>query len=76
MFYRQVTPYDRLCYMTMEPGGEHLGSRVFFDCDSLMKEIMENMLDEETVREWQENLPTRLDAYAKQRRPVEDMDIG
>ena len=71
-----MTPFDRLCYATLEPGGDQLGSRVYFDCDGLMKQIMRDIVEEETLQEWTDGHQQRMEAYSKQRRPLDDMDIG
>ena len=66
--HRQPTPFDKICYDRVNGQQEQLGSRVYGDCDHLMKEIMKHMLDEEELQEWEEGRTERMDEYTKQRR--------
>ena len=38
-FNRQPTPFDRICYRVVDKDQGPLGSRVFGDCDRLMKQV-------------------------------------
>ena len=57
---RQPTPYDSLCV-------DGPGSRIYGDCDALMREVMRHLLGEEEVQEWEEGREDRLEHYAKLR---------
>lgn len=63
---RQTTPFDRLCY-EVGPDGVQLGSRVFGDCDALMRRVMRSILSANELHEWETAQDARLAEYAKQR---------
>jgi len=65
--FRQPTPMDKLCYQVTDTGRAPIGSRVFGDCDLLMKELMKCLLADEERHEWEAELPGRLKEYAQQR---------
>lgn len=79
---RQPTPFDKLCYMVQGDvvgsgcggAGERslLGSRVFGDCDELMKEVMACLVPHEELLKWQDEHASRLDEYDKQRQVFND----
>ena len=58
---------DKLCYQVTDTGRTPIGSRVFGDCDRLMKELMKCLLSDEERHEWEAGLPARLKDYAQQR---------
>ena len=69
---RQRTGFDQLCYQT-EPGrgrggGEGLGVRVFGDCDSVMREVIQRVMGEEELDEWEAGRKKRLEEYDCKRR--------
>lgn len=70
MCNRQPTQYDSLCQETT-PDGSCLGSRVYGDCDHMMREVMSVLLTEDQLAEWEEGREARLNDYAKQRSEVE-----
>lgn len=63
---RQGTPYDDHCNLT-DDRGARLGSRVFGDCDKLMKEVMLALFDTDFVQEWEEERESRMKQYDKRR---------
>lgn len=67
--FRQPTPFDRLCYRVVDKNDGPLGSRVFGDCDRLMREVVKDLLSPEEISKWEEDRDTRKEMYAKQRRP-------
>ena len=44
-----------------------MGSRVYGDCDALMREIMKNVMAEDDLKEWEEGREARMEEYDKQR---------
>jgi len=63
---RQTTPFDQRCYQVDEDNVQ-IGSRVFGDCDTLMRKVMQRMLSAEELRSWEEGREARLVEYTKQR---------
>lgn len=63
---RQGTPYDDYCCGVDEKGAQ-LGSRVFGDCDKLMKEVMLALFGGDLVQEWEDGRETRMKTYDKRR---------
>ncbi|CAL1541092.1 unnamed protein product [Lymnaea stagnalis] len=63
---RQVTHYDEVC-TRIGPDGEQLGSRVFGDCDNLMKELMKKILPAEELCRWEAGRTQRMKEYNKMR---------
>lgn len=49
-----------------------LGSRVFGDCDELMKEVMACLVPHEEILKWHDEHTSRLDEYDKQRQAFND----
>nr|XP_022316150.1 NAD-dependent protein deacetylase Sirt6-like [Crassostrea virginica]XP_022316151.1 NAD-dependent protein deacetylase Sirt6-like [Crassostrea virginica] len=64
---RQVTDYDQTC-LKLDEKGETLGSRVFGDCDKLMREVMRRILPEEERVKWEEDRSVRMLTYDTQRK--------
>ena len=64
---RQPTPFDKLCYVTLDRTKGPLGSRVFGNCDDLMREVMREVMPGESLQEWEEGREQRLEEYAKLR---------
>ena len=60
---RQTTEFDEICYERDTLGGESRGSRVFGDCDTLMKEVMGCLLAERELREWEGGRKERMKHY-------------
>ena len=61
---RQTTEFDEICYERAGSGrAEPRGSRVFGDCDTLMREVMRCLLSEGELREWEEGRKERLKQY-------------
>ena len=63
---RQGTPYDEYCTLRDETGAA-LGSRVFGDCDILMREVMLALFGEEFVQDWEDGREKRMKDYNKRR---------
>ena len=68
-FSRQTTPYDDECSV-LGPDGCNLGSRVFGDCDRLMKEVMLQILGETNLKRWEEGREERMVGYGMKRSSV------
>jgi len=51
----------------MGDDGAAVGSRVFRDCDELMQKVISRLLPADQLQEWEDDRPTRLNEYAKQR---------
>ncbi|XP_078319124.1 NAD-dependent protein deacetylase 1-like [Crassostrea virginica] len=64
---RQVTDYDQTC-LELDEKGETLGSRVFGDCDKLMREVMRRILPKEERVKWEEDRSVRMLTYDTQRK--------
>ena len=60
---RQETNFDELCYQQDGASGGPRGSRVFGDCDALMRELMGCLLTPGQLREWQEARGKRMKHY-------------
>ena len=62
---RQETNFDELCYQRGGGvnGGGPRGSRVFGDCDALMRELMGCLLSPHQLREWEEGRKERMKHY-------------
>ena len=67
--YRQPTPFDRLCYKVLDPEEGTLGSRVFIDCDVLMKLVFENLVDEDVIKDWESGQEERTRVQDAERDP-------
>lgn len=59
---RQPTPYDDYCNQIDEHGAQ-IGSRVYGDCDRLMKLVMRFILGEDHIKEWEEGRDQRIALY-------------
>ena len=66
LFCRQPTLFDKICYEVDDEGCQ-MGSRVYGDCDALMREIMKNVMAEDDLKEWEEGREARMEEYDKQR---------
>ena len=60
---RQETNFDELCYRRDGVNGGPRGSRVFGDCDALMRELMGYLLSPGQLREWEEGREERVKQY-------------
>ncbi|GFR75866.1 NAD-dependent deacetylase sirtuin-6 [Elysia marginata] len=63
---RQITPYDGNC-CEVDPDGQPLGSRVFGDCDNLMKKVMSLLLPPKELKTWEDGRRARLMEYGLKR---------
>lgn len=61
---RQETSFDELCYQRDGMKGSPRGSRVFGDCDALMRELMGCLLSPRELREWEEGREERMKHYS------------
>ncbi|XP_052071126.1 NAD-dependent protein deacylase sirtuin-6-like [Mytilus californianus] len=59
---RQSTPYDDYCTQ-IDERGEQVGSRVYGDCDRLMKLVMGFILGEDHTKEWEDERDQRIALY-------------
>ncbi len=66
--FRQPTPFDKLCYRVVDKAAGPLGSRVFCDIDTLIREILGYLLDEDQISEWEAGKEQREENYDKLRR--------
>jgi hypothetical protein len=67
--FRQETDMDRICLKKSSREDETpLGSRVFGDCDLLMRKIMKNLLSATELKEWEEGHENRLQDYDRKRK--------
>ncbi|GFN87655.1 NAD-dependent deacetylase sirtuin-6 [Plakobranchus ocellatus] len=66
---RQTTPYDILCLLK-GPDDQPVGSRVFGDCDILMKQVMSELLTPEELQSWEGGRKDRLVEYGLKRTTV------
>jgi len=62
---RQSTDYDKIC--RRKEKGEVLGSRVYGDCDVLMKCIMSLLLNTNELIKWESERGVRMEGYNAQR---------
>ena len=60
---RQETNFDELCYRRDSVSGVGRGSRVFGDCDALMRQLMGCLLFPRQLREWEEGRDERMKHY-------------
>ncbi|KAI8772806.1 NAD-dependent protein deacetylase Sirt6 [Biomphalaria glabrata] len=65
---RQITAYDEECYKTGKDG-KQLGSRVFGNCDNLMKEVMKRLMPKAELDQWEASRSSRMKEYSKKRGP-------
>ncbi|XP_059141160.1 NAD-dependent protein deacylase sirtuin-6-like [Physella acuta] len=63
---RQVTPYDDECYKVGRDM-KQLGSRVFGDCDFLMREVMKHIMPSAELQQWEKDRAERLKIYDSKR---------
>ncbi|KAK3691447.1 hypothetical protein RRG08_036247 [Elysia crispata] len=63
---RQTTPHDEDCKVE-GPHGHALGSRVFGDCDVLMKSVMACVLKPDELRVWEDGRQARMKQYGQKR---------
>ncbi|KAH9503705.1 ditrans,polycis-polyprenyl diphosphate synthase [Bulinus truncatus] len=64
---RQITPYDKECFKTGKDG-KQLGSRVFGNCDDLMREVMQLLMSSSDLDRWEEEIALKVKEYEKKRR--------
>ena len=57
---------DKLC-VSQDKRGIQLGSRVFGDCDSLLSQIMQHLMDHDDLQKWETERTDRIMAYDKKR---------
>lgn len=57
---------DKLC-VSQDKRGIQLGSRVFGDCDSLLSQIMQHLIDHGDLQKWEMEQTDRIGAYDKKR---------
>ena len=60
---RQETCFDGFCYERDRESSTARGSRVFGDCDTLMRELMRCVLSESELREWESGREKRMKHY-------------
>ena len=65
-FGRQKTDVDKLC-ISQDARGIQLGSRVFGDCDSLLSQIMQHLMNRNDLQKWEMERTVRMRAYDKKR---------
>ncbi|XP_060065367.1 NAD-dependent protein deacylase sirtuin-6-like [Ylistrum balloti] len=63
---RQVTAYDVKCF-EIDNSGNQLGSRVFGDCDDLMREVMRCLMDPDEHQLWEDGRADRMKTYDSNR---------
>ncbi|XP_069124844.1 NAD-dependent protein deacetylase Sirt6-like isoform X2 [Argopecten irradians] len=63
---RQVTGFDVKCF-ELDSSGNQLGSRVFGDCDDLLREVMKCLMDADEQRLWEDAREDRMKKYDAQR---------
>ena len=59
---RQQTGFDAMCFKTEHQ--QQLGVRVFGDCDSLMREVMQHVMEKKELKKWEVEREKRLKEYA------------
>lgn len=64
---RQITDYDQTC-LELDDNGVPLGSRVFGDCDKMMRELMRSVLPGDELKKWEQDREVRMLAYDTQRK--------
>ena len=64
---RQTTNFDELCYERDAVSGKPRGSRVFGDCDTLMKKLMSVLLTNCELKEWEGGRERRMRHYDRLR---------
>ena len=68
--FRQKTDMDKVCLKQNGTTGEPVGSRVYCDCDVLMKKVMAHLLPAEQLQEWEGQGEDRMIQYDTQRDSV------
>lgn len=66
-FCRQKTQKDKEC-LDKDKNGNTLGSRVFGDCDTFMREIMKNIVSAKDLEEWEAGRGDRMKMYDTKRK--------
>lgn len=66
-YCRQKTDYDDDCLRQPRGAPEAAGSRVYGDCDSFIRELLKNVMSEETLKSWEGDRQQRLVSYNKNR---------
>ncbi|XP_062614239.1 NAD-dependent protein deacetylase Sirt6-like [Saccostrea cucullata] len=64
---RQVTDFDETC-LKVDDDEVPYGSRVFGDCDKLMREVMKRILPEEELSKWEQDRDVRMLTYDTKRK--------
>ncbi len=67
LFIRQKTHLDTECLRKDRATNEPTGSRVFGDCDNLMREVMKCILSQDALQEWEAGREERMKSYDSQR---------
>ena len=57
---------DKLC-VSQDKRGTQLGSRVFGDCDNLLSQIMQHLMNHDDLLKWEMERTVRMTAYDKKR---------
>ncbi|OWF49786.1 NAD-dependent protein deacetylase SRT1-like [Mizuhopecten yessoensis] len=63
---RQVTDFDVKCF-ELDSSGNQLGSRVFSDCDALIREVMKCLMGPDDHELWEDGRADRMKNYDSQR---------
>ena len=66
--YRQKTALDDICLEMDSEMKQPRGSRVFGDCDLLMREVMRYLLSADELTTWDNEKMKRMAQYDKQRK--------
>lgn len=64
--HRQPTQYDEISQQ-VTADGTMIGSRVYGDCDHMMREVMRCILPEDELQEWEDGRDDRMKKYTKLR---------
>ena len=67
--FRQKTALDDVCLEKDPETNEPYGSRVFGDCDLLMREVMKCIMPADELMKWESDRASRMKKYDKQRKP-------
>lgn len=60
---RQKTDMDKWCVKKKGESAPPVGSRLYCDCDILMKKVMQHILPADKLKEWEDNRPERMKEY-------------
>ena len=64
---RQKTHLDKECTRIDKRTKEQIGSRVFGDCDLMMREVMKHILSERDLKGWENGRTDRMKVYDRKR---------